>query len=58
LSLPPYKYFSWFELISHSFHHIFTLLFTHTISSSNSSEIEDRLTMVFQGVIEEVMSML
>jgi hypothetical protein len=28
------------------------------MSSSNSSEIEDQLTMVFQGVMEEAMSML
>jgi hypothetical protein len=28
------------------------------MSSSNSSEMEDQLTMVFQGVMEEVMSML
>jgi hypothetical protein len=28
------------------------------MSSSNSSEIEDQLTMAFQGVMEEVMSML
>jgi hypothetical protein len=26
------------------------------MSSSNSSEIDDQLTMAFQGVIEEVMS--
>jgi hypothetical protein len=48
----------WFELISHLFHHIFTLFFTHIISSSNSSKMEDQLTMVFQGVMEEAMSML
>jgi hypothetical protein len=48
----------WFELISHLFHHIFTLFFTHTMSSSNSSKMEDQLTMVFQGVMEEVISML
>jgi hypothetical protein len=28
------------------------------MSSSNSSEMEDQLTMAFQGVIEEAMSML
>jgi hypothetical protein len=28
------------------------------MSSSNSSEMEDQLTMVFQGVMEEAMSML
>jgi hypothetical protein len=28
------------------------------MSSSNSSEMKDQLTMVFQGVMEEVMSML
>jgi hypothetical protein len=28
------------------------------MSSSNSSEMEDQLTMVFQGVIKEAMSML
>jgi hypothetical protein len=28
------------------------------MSSFNSSEMEDQLTMVFQGVIKEVMSML
>jgi hypothetical protein len=28
------------------------------MSSSNSSEMEDQLTMTFQGVMEEVMSML
>jgi hypothetical protein len=28
------------------------------MSSFNSSEIEDQLTMTFQGVIEEAMSML
>jgi hypothetical protein len=44
---PPYKYPQWFELISHPFHHICTLLFTHTMSSSNSSKMEDQLTMVF-----------
>jgi hypothetical protein len=30
----------------------------HTMSSFNSSEIEDQLTMVFLDVMEEVMSML
>jgi hypothetical protein len=48
----------WLELISHPFHHIFTLFFTHTTSSSNSSEMENQLTMVFQGVMKEAMSML
>jgi hypothetical protein len=48
----------WFELISHSFHHIFTLFFTHTMSSSNSSEIEDQLTIALQDIMEEAMSML
>jgi hypothetical protein len=48
----------WFELISHSFHHIFTLFFMHTMSSSNSSEIEDQLTIALQGIMEEAMSML
>jgi hypothetical protein len=28
------------------------------MSSSNSSEMEDQLTMAFQGVMEEAMSML
>jgi hypothetical protein len=28
------------------------------MSSSNSSEMNDQLTMVFQGVMEEAMSML
>jgi hypothetical protein len=28
------------------------------MSSSNSSEKEDQLTMVFQGIMEEAMSML
>jgi hypothetical protein len=28
------------------------------MSSSNSSKMEDQLTMAFQGVMEEVMSML
>jgi hypothetical protein len=28
------------------------------MSSSNSSEMEDQLTMVFQGIMEEAMSML
>jgi hypothetical protein len=28
------------------------------MSSSNSSKMKDQLTMVFQGVMEEVMSML
>jgi hypothetical protein len=48
----------WFELISHPFHHIFNLFFTHTMYSSNSSKIEDQLTITFQGIIEEVMSIL
>jgi hypothetical protein len=28
------------------------------MSSSNSSKMEDQLTMVFQGIMEEAMSML
>jgi hypothetical protein len=48
----------WFELISHPFHHIFTLFFMHTISSSNSNEIEDQLSIALQGIMEEAMSML
>jgi hypothetical protein len=37
----------WFELISHPFYHIFSLFFTHTMSSSKSTEMEDQLTIVF-----------
>jgi hypothetical protein len=48
----------WFELISHPFHHIFTLFFTHIMYSSNSSEMDDQLIMAFQGVMEEAMNML
>jgi hypothetical protein len=55
---PPYKYPPWFKFISHPFHHIFTLFFTHTMSLSNLSEIEDQLTIAFQCVIEEDMSIL
>jgi hypothetical protein len=56
---PLYKYLSpWFELISHPFHHIFNLFFTHIMYSSNSSKIEDQLTITFQGIMEEVMSIL
>jgi hypothetical protein len=38
--------------------HFYSLLHTHTMYSSNSSKIEDQLTMAFQGVMEEAMSML
>jgi hypothetical protein len=44
-----------FTLIPSHFH---SLIHTHTMYSSNSSEIEYQLTMVFQDVMEEVMSML
>jgi hypothetical protein len=44
-----------FTLIPSYFH---SLLQTHTISSSNSSEIKDQITMAFQDVMEEVMNIL
>jgi hypothetical protein len=37
---------------------MFTLFFTHTMTSSNSSEMENQLIMAFQGIMEEAMSML
>jgi hypothetical protein len=55
---PPYKYLTWFKLNLNLFYHIFTIFFTHIMSSSNSSEMKNQLTMMFQGVMEEVMSML
>jgi hypothetical protein len=55
---PPYKYPTWFKLNLNLFYHIFTIFFTHIISSSNSSKMKNQLTMMFQGVMEEVMSML
>jgi hypothetical protein len=54
---PPYKYASWFELKSLSYQFIFTFL-THTISSLNSSKIEDQMTRVFLDVMDEVMNIL
>jgi hypothetical protein len=49
---------TWFKLNLNLFYHIFTIFFTHIISSSNSSKMKNQLTMMFQGVMEEVMSML
>jgi hypothetical protein len=47
----------WFELKSLSYQLIFTLL-THTISSSNSSKMEDQIAKAFLSIMDEAIYIL